>query len=134
MEWNWEIHKPDHGLNQRDRIRVTINKTGTVYMNAAAHKALGHPEAVVMMYDRRLKTIGVTSASANRKEAYRLKRKGVEASNGRLVYARTFCRDFNIYPSETLVFADAMINKDGVLILDLNAVRPAPRKRLAKKV
>ena len=130
MEWKWEIHQPAPSLANRERIRVTINRHGIIYLNGPTFKALGDPEAVVLMYDRRRSTIGVTGVSAERREAYAFKRKSGAANfGGRCIYARTFCKDFGINPSETLLFTEASINKDGILLLDLNAVKPSTRKR-----
>ena len=131
MEWQWEIHTPEPGLNNRERIRVTINKIGTIYLNASAFKALGHPEAVLLMYDRRRKTIGITGAPSNHKQAILMKRKSGDQSNGRCIYARTFCKDFGLQPAGTFVFPEATINKDGILLLDLNVVKPSTKKRSA---
>jgi hypothetical protein len=129
MEWQWEMHTPEPGLNNRERIRVTINKLGTIYLNAAAFKSLGHPEAVLLMFDRRRHTIGVASAPVNHKQALLMKRKSGDGSGGRCIYARTFCKDFDIQPTETFVFPEATVNRDGVLLLDLNAVKPSTRIR-----
>lgn len=128
MEWTWEVHRPGPCLGTRERIRVTINRHGLIYLNGSAIKALGQPEAYALMYDRRRSTIGLTGISADRPEAYMPKGKGGSPTRGRVIYARTFCRDFGISPSETLVFTAAAINKDGILLLDLNAVKTAKRK------
>jgi hypothetical protein len=128
MEFQWEMHKPDPTFAFRERVRATINAKCVIYINITAFKALGEPEAVLLMYDRRKKTIGVMGCSANRHEAYPLKRKGNSPSNGRSIYARAFCKDFGIKPSETLVFKDSYVNKDAILLLNLNAVKPCPRK------
>jgi hypothetical protein len=129
MEWKWEMHTPEPGLNNRERIRVTINKLGTIYLNASAFKSLGHPEAVLLMFDRRRHTIGISGAPANHKQAILMKLKSGDGSGGRCIYARTFCKDFDIHPTETFVFPEATINRDGILLLNLNAVKPSTKKR-----
>lgn len=130
MEWKWEMHTPDpgYGFGNRERVRATINNRGIIYLNGSALKALGYPEAVLLMYDRRHKTIGITGCPAGQREAYRVNHKGPVNFKGRQIYARPFCKDFGINPSETLVFTDATVNKDGILLLDLNAVKATTKK------
>ncbi len=128
MEFQWEMHKPEPTFAYHERVRVSINSKCVIYFNNITHKALGRPEAVLLMYDRRKKVIGIMGCNPNRREAYPLKLKGDSSSNGKYVTARAFCKDFGIKPSETLVFMDAHVNKDAILVLDLNAVKPCPRK------
>lgn len=104
------------------RIYVTLNGRGNFYLNRRAIEALGEPDAVTLMYDRRRSIIGVTRAPVERQNAFRLKRKE-RGQGSRMVYAANFCRHYSINPDETLRFTAAEVNKDGVLVLDLNEVR-----------
>ena len=88
-------------------------------------EAMGEPDAVTLMYDRRRSTIGLKRSPLDKQNAYRLKRKN--KSSGRIIYISHFCRNYSICPDETLAFVATEVNKDGVLILDLNEVRPARR-------
>ena len=40
-----------------------------------------------------------------------------------MVHAKNFCRHYAINPTETLAFLSPEVNKDGILVLDLNDVR-----------
>jgi len=76
------------------------------------------------MYDRRRSTIGLKRSPLGKQNAYRLKRKS--KTSGRIIYISHFCRNYSICPDETLAFTAAKV-ADGILILDLNEVRPARR-------
>lgn len=79
------------------------------------------------MYDRRRQVIGVMPAALDREHTYRLRHKH-RSSDGRAITARNFCRHYEIRPSETLIFPKAAVNRDGVLILDLQTVQGAGRQ------
>lgn len=89
--------------------------------------ALGEPDAVVMMYDRRQQTIGIQRSPLDRRNAYRLRRKDRD-NNGRVLYAANFCRHYHIKPDKTLAFTNAEVDKNGVLVLSMHAVRRVGRK------
>lgn len=121
MEWNWEQFEQGPVEAHSERIHVTLNSRGTLFFNRRAFETLGEPDAVALMYDRRRSTIGVTHAPTSRQNAFRLKRK--DSRGGRVLYASNFCHFYSIRPEETLAFTAAEVNKEGVLILDLNEVR-----------
>ena len=129
MEYKWELHVVEPGVKSRDRIRVTISRDHTIYLNPVAIKALGDPDAVQLMFDRKQSVIGILRTSIEKKGAYRLQKKAVgRPTSGRYFYAVSFCRKFKIHPKETTLFTDAQINRDGILILDLNQVVSAKKK------
>jgi hypothetical protein len=125
MEREWEIYKADSAVNAGQRVHVTLNRRGNFYLNVKALEALGGPETVVLMYDRRASVIGMARASYERRGACRLKKKDGDRSGGRVIYAANFCRKFGINPEKTLSFVDAAVDKNGILLLDLQAVRGA---------
>lgn len=123
MERNWEFFEQGPVEQHSQRIHVTINKRGNFFLNRRAVEALGEPELVALMYDRRRSTIGIAPAPPGRHNAFRLKRKELLRSGGRVLYASNFCRFYAIQPDETLTFTAAEIDKQGVLVLDLNEVK-----------
>jgi hypothetical protein len=128
MEYKWEKHHADPGPNSRDRMRVTLNDRGSFYLNPTAMKALGEPDAVEMLFDRKQSVVGILRSPIDRPGAYRLKRKSSNAPNGRMLYATGFCKKYRIQPKSVILFTDARVNKDGILILDLNQIAPVSRK------
>ena len=127
MEMQWEEFEPGPVEQNTDRIHASINRRGNIYLNRRAFKAIGEPELAVLLYDRRRSTIGITRAPASRRNAYRLKRKNSNGSASRVIYAANFCRHYGIDPEETLAFLAAEVDKNGVLILNLNEVAPVRR-------
>ncbi|MEQ1763973.1 MAG: hypothetical protein ABL984_12620 [Pyrinomonadaceae bacterium] len=115
--------------NTRDKVRVTINSKGSFYLNGIALKALGDPDALQLMFDRKNGVIGMHRTSIEKKGAYLLKRKSAQPGiASKCFYATSFCDKFKIRPKETMLFLDAHVNRDGILILDLNQVM-STRKR-----
>ncbi len=133
MQYNWEAHFAEPGPNSRDRIRVTLNDKGRFYLNPTAMKALGEPDAVQVLYDRKQATVGLIRTPIDKPGSYRLKRKGDSSPNGRVLHALSFCRKYRIQPKSVVMFTDAKVNKDGILILDLNQVATVSRKPVEKK-
>ncbi|MFF0575262.1 hypothetical protein [Streptosporangium saharense] len=52
---------------------VTIQKRGTMSLNAAAYAALGEPEAVELLYDRDERIVGFRAAPRGAEHAYPLR-------------------------------------------------------------
>jgi hypothetical protein len=125
MEWNWEEFEHGPVEASSKRLHVTIDRRGHLFLNRHTIEAMGEPDAVTLMYDRRRSTIGLMRSPLGKPNAYRLKRKS--KTSGRIIYTSHFCRHYSICPDETLSFTAAAVNKDGVLILDLNEVRSARR-------
>jgi hypothetical protein len=115
MDFNFELFEEGQVERTRERVHVTLNKECKMFF-----KALGRPDGVALMYDRRRKAIGVMPSALNRKHAYRLRRKD-RGSQSRVITARNFCRHYAICPAETIGFPTAKVDKNGVLILDLHA-------------
>jgi len=86
-------------------------------------EAIGEQDAVILMYDRRRSIIGVMPSPLHRSHAFPLKKKDGEASRGRMVHAKNFFKHYGINPTETLAFLSPEVNKDGILVLNLNELR-----------
>jgi hypothetical protein len=123
MDWNWQEFEQGPAPKQGKGIYVTINKRGNFFLNRTTLEALGEPDAVVMMYDKRRSTIGIKRAPLDRENAYRLRPKENKRSTAKMLYAANFCRFHHIRPDETLRFTGAEVNKDGILILSMHEVR-----------
>lgn len=126
MDFNFELYEGGEAGRTRDRVHVTLGKDSHIYFSGKAVEALGRPEGVALMYDRRRQAIGVMPSAPDRKHAYRLRQKAGMGA-GRVITAKNFCRYFEIKPSETLAFRNASVNRDGILVLDLHSVEKAGR-------
>jgi hypothetical protein len=127
MEMNWEEFAQGPEKNPAEIIHATISTRGTIFLNRRAVEAIGEPDHVILMYDRRRCTIGIKSSPSSRQNAYRLKRKE-KRNSGRLIYCANFCRFYHIRPDSTLAFAAPEVDKQGVLILSMHEVRSVKRK------
>lgn len=127
MNLDFELFEEGEVGRSRDRVHVTLGKDFHIYFSGKAHAALGKPDGVALMFDRRRQVIGVMPAAVGKRHSYRLREKrGMGA--GRVINAKNFCRHFEITPVETVAFYGATVNRDGVLTLDLNQVAVVARK------
>jgi hypothetical protein len=109
------------------RVSVTISSRGHFYLNRKAIEAMGEPDAVVLFFDRERKTIGMQRSPIGRKNAFQLVRR-TPKENGRMVFATNFFRRHNVTPTATIRIDSPQVNKDGILILDLNNATPVNAK------
>ncbi len=123
MNIDFEIFEAGPVVKNTDRVHVTIDKLGHLFLNRHAVAAIGGPDAVTLMYDRRRSIIGILPSALNRQQSYPLRTKDKRTSQGRCINAMNFCRHYGIKPSETLAFLSPEVNRDGILVLDLNEVR-----------
>jgi hypothetical protein len=94
---------------------ITIYRRGLVSVNRAAHKALGEPEAVELLYDRDERVMGMRGVSPDVQHAYPVRRQ--RATSSLLVSGRAFTRGYGI-PTETARRYRAQMMGD-VLAVDL---------------
>lgn len=123
MNVDFEVFEAGPEIKNTDRVHVTIDKLGHLFLNRHAVAALGEPDAVTLLYDRRRSIIGLRPSALNRQQSYPLRKKDKRTSQGRCINAMNFCRHYAIRPSETLAFLSPELNRDGILVLDLNDVR-----------
>lgn len=119
VELKFEIyeHGPVHDAGKR--AHVTVRPNGQIFLNRVVLEKLGPPDAVALMYDARNRIIGLKATEATQKHAFRLRR-SYNRSLGRQIAAVPFLRHHKILPTESIGFLDPKINRDGILLLDLN--------------
>jgi hypothetical protein len=127
MNVDFEIFEAGPVIQTHDRVHVTINKQGHIFLNRRMMEALGEPDAVTLMYDKRRSIIGVMPSPLHKRRSYPLRNKDGKRSSGRMIHAMNFFRKYQIRPTETLAFTSPDINKAGILILNLNEVRSLKR-------
>ncbi len=122
MKLDWEEFEEGANRSTKDRTHVTINRQRRIYFNRHALEALGNPDGVTLMYDRKKSAIGIKPSPLNRQSSFPhwIKKNG---RVGQLNTATDFCRRYKINPKGTLAFTTARVDSEGVLILDLNAIR-----------
>lgn len=127
MQANFELFEEGQRERTGGRVRVTLNRDCRMHFNGRALEALGAPDGVALLYDRRRQIIGVMASALNRPHAYRLRDQN-RGTKGRVITARNFCRHYDINPVESIAFPDAAVNKDGILMLDLQQAASCGQK------
>ena len=126
MDMNFELYEEGPVGWTRERVHVTLGKDGHLFFNRWALEAIGNPDGVALLFDKRRQVIGVMPAALGKKHVFRLRaKKGMGAA--RVINAKGFCRKFGIQPPETVAFTSAAVNRDGILLLDLNEVAAVGR-------
>jgi hypothetical protein len=128
MDVNLELYEEGPVEWARERVHVTLSKDYQLFLNRWALAALGEPEGVAVLFDKRLQVIGVMPAALGRRHVFPLRRR-TRSEKGRVITVKGFCRKFGIRPSETIAFTTAKVNRDGVMLLDLNQVAAVGRVR-----
>jgi hypothetical protein len=129
MNVEFEMFETGPVVQTHDRVHVTIDKLGHFFLNRHAMHALGSPDMVTLMYDRRRSIMGVMPSPLHKRRSYPLRNKDGKRGRGRRVHAMNFFRTYGIRPSETLAFTSPEVNKDGILILSLHEVRSVKKTR-----
>jgi hypothetical protein len=132
MIGRWEIFEPGENKPFAERVHITLNRRHIFCLNAKVQEMLGRPEAVVLLFDRKEKIIGVSAAPITVKGAFRLQRMGTSLTHG-IIRAAPFCRHFGISLDNTSAFVQPRLDEDGVLLLDLKAMTPAKARRTYKR-
>ena len=128
MEPNFELFEEGQRNKHVKRLHVTLNKHGHFFLNARVLEVMGNPDGVALLFDPKLQVIGVAATTLDKSYSYELRKKDSFGA-ARLVYAKNFCRAYGIKPKETVAFTDAKVNKDGVLVLDLQKVAAVTRDK-----
>lgn len=95
---------------------VTIQKRGTLSLNAAAYAGLDSPEAVELLYDRDRQLIGMRKADSGTEHAYMVRPLG-RGGNSWLISGRAFTTYYGI-PTDTAHRWAAQMDGD-MLVVDL---------------
>ncbi len=127
MDWEEFTQKTNY---RAEMIRVSLNGRGHFLLNQKAVDELGSPEAVVLLFDRTDRFIGIKASTPDIEHSYELKRQG--SSQNYLIRAKSFCSYYAISVGDTIVFNDAQL-EDGMIVLDLgNTTEVVRRARLTE--
>ena len=111
---NWEMF--DRKARPRAKQpMVTLQASGTFSMNEASYDAIGRPDQVELLYDKKAQIIGFRPASDKSPHSYPIK----PQPNGRTYQTggRAFCAYYDIEHPKARRFGGELI--DGVLAIDL---------------
>lgn len=125
MKGDWQEVPRDDVHPALAGLHVTLNKRGYIVFNRTAHKRMGEPQAVLVLFDRVNNRIGLRAANPGLRNAYPIAKYG--RHGGRLVRAYRLLAAHAIDLPDTVEFPDARIDEDEVLILDLRTARISNR-------
>jgi hypothetical protein len=130
--YNWKPLPKEQGRETRwSSLYVTLTQRGWIWLARVAHESMGSPDSYVIFYDEDANTLGLQAARLNvTKNAHVACPRG--RHGGVRIHAHRLVREFNLYLSETVMFPRCFIDHTGTLILELNDVKPATRKRKSK--
>jgi hypothetical protein len=106
---------------------VTLQGSGTFSMNEASYNAIGRPDQVELLFDKKAQIIGFRPASDKSPHSYPIK----PQQNGRTFQTggRAFCAYYGIEIGKARRFAAEIV--DGVLAIDLKG-EARDAKRVSK--
>ncbi len=108
-----------------EMMRISLNARGQFLLNQKAVTELGDPQAVVLLFDRTRRLIGLKASEADVEHSYELKRQS--SSQNYLIRAKSFCTFYRIDVGDPVVFNDPRMEK-GVLVLALDNVTEVVRR------
>ena len=113
-------------VSYSERLHVTINRGGTIFLNRKAHALMGSPQAVYLYYNREKDMIVIEPTLATTAAAAFTLRE-TPPITGRYIRANPFCKHFGIRPDTTLRFIDPTTDATGCLYLKLQETVATPR-------
>lgn len=91
----FEVFRKDVAAS-RARPYVTIQRRGAISLNAAAHRALGHPEAVELLFNAVERIVGLRPVDPHRQHSYLLRCPTRSPAGPFLLSAVSFTRYYGI--------------------------------------
>lgn len=115
---DWKIFEGNPNGRRRDKARVTLGPSRTFLLNEHAHRAIGSPGAVELMFDGNRRLIGMRPCDPHKANAFPLKRASGRLKH-RIISAGAFLTHNKLKTDRTMLFVDIDIDPDGTVVLDL---------------
>jgi hypothetical protein len=114
---NWDEFKETATRRFTDRLYVTLSLKGDFVVNMHTFIKMNEPEAVVLLYDKNTRTIGVKRSRIDVPNAIVVHTR--HARYNKVFRSKKFLAKHDIVLKNTMQFPTAVIDTDGVLILNL---------------
>lgn len=124
MKLRWEEFTQKSNY-RTEMMRVSLNARGHFLLNQKAVSELGEPEALILLFERSSRLIGMKPSQSDVEHAYELKRQG--ATQNYLLRAKSFCSYYGINVGDSIVFNDVRI-ENGMAVLKLDNVTEVVRR------
>ncbi len=115
--WKWREFTPTAARRFPERLYATLNPRGEFVINLQTYIKLNEPEAVVLLYDPDTRTIGVKPSRLDVPNAIQVHIR--HARYNRVIRSRPFLKENGIELNGTIQFPTAVLDRTGVLILNL---------------
>lgn len=122
LQWEEFTQKSTY---RTEMIRVSLNGRGHFLLNQKAVAELGDPEAVVLLFERASRLIGLKPCAADVEHSYELKRQS--SSQNYFLRAKSFCNYYSINVGDSVVFNDVRV-ENGMIVLSLDNVTEVVRR------
>lgn len=113
--WDRRRRAPEHRENRP--LFVSIRADGTICISKAAYEMFGSPEAVQLMFDPKLRRIGLKPVERDTGEASAGDSSYYLLGAGQLMPCKAFCEYYGVPLNETRRYTPKLV--DGTLIIDL---------------
>ncbi len=126
--YNWSETPREKVETRWTRHYATLTPKGKITISRFTHEAMGDPDSYRLLYDADRNVVGLAPARLNvTKNAYPANIHG--KTGARRIFAGRMMREHGLYLAETALFPRCFIDSSGMLILELNDVKPARRKK-----
>jgi hypothetical protein len=128
MEREWD-ETPRTPVNRWSKLYASINPKGDIRICRKIHEMIGSPDSVLLLYERKTRTIGIKAAPAESPNRFENNPRG--RSGGRYIGAKPLLRRHDIRLPYSVRFPSASVDDEKVLTLDFREavpVRAADRK------
>ena len=106
-------------------MRIAIQRRGTMSFNKATFEALGKPDAIILLFDKETRAVGIKATSQDTKHAYPVRKQ--PNSNSFLVAAQAFCKYYDIDTEATRAYYPQL--EDGMIVFELDKGAEIPTRR-----
>ncbi len=113
----------------RKTPRVAIQSRGNISMNLAAFQQLGEPQAVILMFDKDSRAVGMRSVPIETKHAFPIRRQ--PNSKSFVIGAASFCNHYGIVFDGTTVFIPQF--EDNILVFEVDKGTVLPVRKRGQK-
>lgn len=117
---HWKLFEGAPNGRRKERARITIGKNKAFLINYVAYQAVGGPSAVELLFDEHRSKIGIRPCDPKKQNAFPVK--SVRKSSHKFIHAGAFLTHFDINITRRILFEDIDIDKNGMLILDMNKI------------
>jgi len=127
---NWREFTQTAARRFPERLYATVNPRGEFVINLQTYIKLNEPEAVVLLYDPNTRTIGMKPSRLNVPNAVQVHVR--HERYNRVIRCRPFLQENSIKIDRTIQFPTAVIDRTGILLLNLKesvAAAHVPRKK-----